>query len=39
MFSSQFLAILVYGALACCALSSIALLLMLARDLMKGETW
>jgi len=39
MFSSAFLAFLVYGALSWCAIAAVALLLMLARDLMQGRVW
>jgi uncharacterized protein YuzB (UPF0349 family) len=39
MFSSGFLTVLVYGALVWCAISSVALLAMLVRDLMQGKTW
>ena len=39
MFSSQFLSILVYGALIWCAISSLALVAMLVRDLAGGKTW
>jgi hypothetical protein len=39
MFSSGFLTVLVYGALVWCAISSVALLAMLVRDLLQGRTW
>jgi hypothetical protein len=39
MFSSQLLTFLVYGALIWCAVSSVALLGMLVRDLTQGKTW
>jgi len=39
MFSTGFLSLLVYGALIWCAVSSIALLTMLVRDLLQGSTW
>jgi uncharacterized protein YuzB (UPF0349 family) len=39
MFSSGFLTVLVYGALIWCAISSIALLALLVRDLLHGKTW
>lgn len=39
MFSPAFLAFLIYGALLWCAVSSLALLAMLVRDLLQGRTW
>ncbi len=38
-FSSGFMAILIYGALAWCALSALGLAAMLARDIIRGEIW
>jgi len=39
MFSAEFFSLLVYGSLGWCALSAIALLVMLVRDLARGATW
>jgi len=39
IFSSGFLTLLVYGSLAWCVLSALALGAMLLRDLLRGESW
>lgn len=39
MFSAGFLSILVHGALIWCAISSLALLAMLVRDIAGGSSW
>jgi len=39
MFSAEFLSLLVYGSLGWCALSALALITMLIRDLSRGVTW
>lgn len=38
-FSAEFLEFIVYGALAWCALSALALAGLLLRDLARGESW
>lgn len=38
-FSTGFLTAIVYGSLAWCATTGIALAALLVRDLVKGETW
>lgn len=38
-FSAGFLAVIVYGSLAWCALAAIALAVLLFKDLAAGETW
>ena len=39
MFSYEFLSFLVIGSLVWCAVSALALLGLLLRDLMQGSTW
>jgi len=39
MFTAQFLSLLVYGSLGWCALSALALLVMLVRDFARGAIW
>jgi hypothetical protein len=38
-FSTGFLAVIVYGSLAWCALSATGLAVLLVRDLRKGQSW
>ena len=38
-FSSDFLGLLIYGALGWCALSAVGLAVFLLRDLARGEVW
>lgn len=39
MFSSTFLAVLVYGSLIWCAASATALIALLVRDILSGSSW
>jgi len=39
MFSASFFSVLVYGALIWCALSAVALAVLLWRDISSGNSW